>query len=113
LRSELARDGVHVLIVSPGAIQTEFRRNLIADRIQYGSMARQTMTADRCAEIIVEAMRRRKGEALITAQSRLLVWANRLVPWAVDWVLRRYVARTISSSPAFQGEGGSSSSRTG
>src|SRR5262245_23337174 len=51
LRAELAREGIHVLIVSPGAIQTEFRENLIADRMDYGSLAKQSMTADRCAEI--------------------------------------------------------------
>jgi short-subunit dehydrogenase len=93
LRAELAKDGIHVLIVSPGAIQTAFRTNLIADRIEYGAAGRQTMTAERCAEIMVNAMQRRKGEALITGQARLLVWANRLVPGLVDWVLRRYGIR--------------------
>jgi hypothetical protein len=51
------------------------------------------MTAERCAEILVNAMRRKKGEALITGQARLLVWANRLVPGLLDWVLRRYGTR--------------------
>jgi short-subunit dehydrogenase len=89
LRAELAPDGIHVMIVSPGAIQTEFRTNLISDRIGYDAAARQTMTADRCAEIMVNAMRWRKQEAVITMQAKALLWANRLLPGLLDWVLRR------------------------
>ncbi len=98
LRAELAGDGINVLLVSPGAIQTEFRTHLISDRIDYGSAGRQTMTADRCAEIIVSAMRRRRREVVITAPARLLVWANRLAPSLLDWVLRRHARKQRAQS---------------
>jgi short-subunit dehydrogenase len=98
LRAELAKDGIHLLIVSPGAIQTEFRTNLIADRIDYGSLAQQTMTADRCASFIVNGMRWRKGEVVITLQAKLLLWANRLCPGLLDWGLRRHARRRGGSN---------------
>src|SRR5262249_3368429 len=35
LRAELAPVGIHVLLVSPGHIKTEFRANLIEDRLRF------------------------------------------------------------------------------
>jgi short-subunit dehydrogenase len=95
LHGELAPHGIHVLIVSPGAIQTEFRTNLISDRIGYGPEARQSMTADRCAEIVVNAMRKRRREVVITWQARLLLWMNRWFPRIVDWLMLRHARRNF------------------
>ncbi len=51
------------------------------------------MTADRCAELIVGAMRRRQNEQVTTASGKLLLWLNRLAPWLVDRVLVRYARK--------------------
>ncbi len=98
LRGELVNDGVHVMVVSPGAIQTGFRDNLLADRMDYGAMASQDMTAERCAEIIVRGMRCKALETVITIKAKGLVWGQRFLPGLVDWLLRRHV-RSHAPSP--------------
>jgi short-subunit dehydrogenase len=93
LRAELAADGVDVLVVCPGSIETSFRDNLLEARLRFAYYKRRRMTADRCAELIVRAMRKRRREVVITTRAKLLVWLNRLFPRLLDVVLARY-ART-------------------
>jgi short-subunit dehydrogenase len=93
LRPELALFGIHVLLVCPGLIQTEFREHLIEDRGVYRWQNSRAMTADRCAELIVRAMRRRKNELVTTGSGKFLVWLNRLLPRLVDRILLRYARK--------------------
>jgi short-subunit dehydrogenase len=93
LRPELALHGIHVLVVTPGGIDTGFRSHLIEDRFRFGWQGRQGMSADRCARIIVGAMRRRRNEVVITAGAKGMLWLNRLSPRLVDWLIRRYATR--------------------
>lgn len=90
LRAELSQLGIHVLLVCPGRIQTNFQKNLIEDKIRFGWQNHMQMTADRCAQLIVRAMRHRKNELTTTAQGKLLVGLNRLSPRLVDFLLNRY-----------------------
>ena len=50
---------------------------------------RRRMSADRCAQLIVGAMRRRKNEVVITLSGKLVLLANRVAPRLLDWVLAR------------------------
>jgi short-subunit dehydrogenase len=93
LRAELAGSGVHVLVVCPGGVETEFDANMIEQRTQLPFRNRRRMSADRCAQIIVAAMRRHKNEVVITAEAKLAVWFNRLAPRLLDRVLARYARR--------------------
>jgi len=93
LRAELASRGVGVLVVCPGSIETSFRQNLLESRLRFGYYKRQRMTAERCAQLIVQAMQQRRHEVVITGRARLMVWANRLVPWLLDGFLARYARR--------------------
>jgi len=90
LRAELARHGVHVLVVCPGGVETEFDVHMIERRTQPTWRDRRRMSPDRCAQLIVGAMRRRKNEVVITTTAKLVVWLNRLSPRLLDWVLARY-----------------------
>ena len=90
LRAELAHDGIHVLLVCPGRIQTNFQQNLIEDKIRFGWQNHRQMTAERCAQLIVRAMRRRKNELITTAPGKALVWTNRLAPRLLDYLLARF-----------------------
>ncbi len=98
LRAELARHGVHVLLVCPGGVETEFDVHLLERRSQSLGQGRRRMSADRCAQIIVAAMRRRKNEVVITAEARLAVWLNCLAPRLLDWGLARH-ARKLARRP--------------
>jgi short-subunit dehydrogenase len=95
LRAELARHGIHVLLVCPGGVETEFDANLIEGRTRRVFRSRKRMSADRCARIIVRAMRRRKNEVVITASAKLVVWLNALAPRLVDWAVARYARRAV------------------
>jgi short-subunit dehydrogenase len=93
LRSELARHGIHVLVVCPGGVETEFDANMIEQGKRPPWRLRHRMSPDRCAQRIVGAMRRRKNEVVITASAKLVVWLNCLAPWLLDWALKRYARR--------------------
>jgi short-subunit dehydrogenase len=93
IRPELRRLGIHVLVVSPGGVETEFRENLVEERFRLGWQQGKRMPAERCARIIVAAMRRRANEVVITAGAKVGLWANRLFPRLVDWAMDWYAAR--------------------
>jgi short-subunit dehydrogenase len=98
LRAELASQGVHVLVVCPGSIETSFRDNLLADRVRFGYYKRKRMTAERCAELIVQAMRAQRREVVITGRAKLMVWLNRLSPRLLDWFLERYATKASQAA---------------
>jgi short-subunit dehydrogenase len=89
LRAELALHGIHVLVVCPGSTDTEFRANLLEDRARYRWQSRG-MSVDRCAHLMVRAMRARRNELVLTAGGNMLVWLNRLAPRLVDKLMERY-----------------------
>jgi short-subunit dehydrogenase len=91
LRAELARQGIHVLLVCPGVIETNFRANLLENRVSFRWQNHRAMTADRCARLIVQAMRRKRKELVTTLEGKALVWLNRLFPRLVDYALARHV----------------------
>jgi short-subunit dehydrogenase len=90
LRAELSHQGIHVLLVCPGRIQTNFQKNMIEDKIRFGWQNHHQMTAERCAQLIISAMRKRKNELTTTAEGKLLLWLNRLSPRFLDYFLSRY-----------------------
>jgi short-subunit dehydrogenase len=92
LRAELAQQGVHVLLANPGSTHTSFRDNLIEDQLRFGWQS-GGMSADRCARIIVRAIERRRNEVVMTAQGKMLILLNRLVPRLVDGVTQRLAGR--------------------
>lgn len=93
LRPELARHGVHVLLVSPGSVETGFHDNLLERRADPLRVRGRAMSADRCARQIVQAMRRRRNEVVITLGGKALVWTNRLFPWLLDYLFARMARR--------------------
>lgn len=92
LRAELAQQGVHVLLANPGSTHTSFRDNLIEDQLRFG-WQNGGMSADRCARIIVRAIERRRNEVVMTAQGKMLILLNRLMPRLVDGMTRRLAGR--------------------
>jgi short-subunit dehydrogenase len=98
LRAELSQQGIHVLLVCPGRIQTNFQQNLIEDKIRFGWQNHGQMSAERCAQLILRAMRGRKNELTTTAQGKFLVWLNRLSPRLLDMLLARYSRRKEKES---------------
>lgn len=84
LRAELRGTGVGVTLVCPGRIRTDISiHSLKGDGTVYGRMdagQERGMPVERCARIIVEAVRRRRKEILIGAPERLLYFIRRFCP---------------------------------
>ncbi len=72
LRNRLTRHGVHVLTVKPGYVQTEMLR--AASKVYF------PISADRAAEDIVKAMKKRKQEIYTPWFWRYIMWVIRNIP---------------------------------
>ncbi len=84
LRAETVHDGLHVTLICPGYIQTDISRNaLVGDGSKQGSMDDATgngISAERCAQQMIAAMRSRKAQALIGQREIFAVYIHRFFP---------------------------------
>jgi len=89
LRMELVQSGVSVTLICPYWVATEFHESMmdrhgrprgVGGRAIY---TRRTMTADRCAAILVEAARKRKRQ-VVMAPGRLVQWGRLVAPALID-----------------------------
>ena len=90
LRPELATLGIDMLLVSPGATESEFHNNLVDPTEKAPWPNQPAVRAEAVAKAIVRAIRLGRREIIPSPRGRLLVWLNRLVPSLVDRVMRRY-----------------------
>ena len=91
-RIELGREGVGVVLVSPGLVSTEIRKR--GDDGDYQAGAPDPLPAwlqlppERVARAAARAMLRRKAEVVVGFTGRLAVGLARLCPWLLRLVLR-------------------------
>ena len=93
LRPELARDGIDVLLVSPGTTDTGFFENVVEMKAKLpwrSNKARQGATPESVALAAIDGLENGKSEVIPGLGPKLLVLANRLAPRVVDWWMRRY-----------------------
>ena len=99
LRTEWAYHKQHILIVSPGFIATNIRNvALTAQGQQQMKSPRQEakmMTADECAEKIINAFAKRKKHLVLTSQGKFLYWVNRFFGTLID----RMVYNNLAAEP--------------
>jgi len=90
IRPELARDGVELLLVSPGTTDTEFFEHLIAqgEKLPWGEQ--QGLPAEKAAAQILHAIEARRHEIFPNWRGRALGLLNRLAPRLVDRIMKRY-----------------------
>jgi short-subunit dehydrogenase len=91
LRGELAKDGIDVLLVSPGLTQTNFSRNMIEQKALLQLDHMRGMSAEQVAEATLRAVARGRNETCLTLQGRLIVLVNRFLPRLADRIARRKV----------------------
>jgi short-subunit dehydrogenase len=105
LRMELARAGVSLTVICPYWVVTEFHERFMdKDGRPRGPAGRgiyteKTMTADRCAQIILAAARRRKRE-IVMRPGPLALWLHLVAPDLVDrltvkMILEPAIKRTL------------------
>lgn len=98
LRIEAADDGIAVMAVYPGVVATETRRRGWNGRGEpagvSGLSEADAMPVDECVRLIIEGMRARRREVVMTARSRLGLWLKLLAPGLVDRMARAALARS-------------------
>jgi short-subunit dehydrogenase len=88
LRAEFAPLGIDVLCVSPARTDTEFFQSVVnPHETRWPSI--RGMPAEKVAKKIVRAIRSGRHEVIVSANGKLLVWGNRLLPRVFDYALGR------------------------
>lgn len=91
LRAELSKDGVDVLIVSPGLTQTNFSQNMLEQRALVQLDHMRGMTPEEVADATIRAMEKGKNETTLTFKGKLLCLVARFVPWVADLISKKKV----------------------
>ncbi|MEW6337377.1 MAG: SDR family oxidoreductase [Acidobacteriota bacterium] len=90
LRAELARDGVAVVLLSPGFVDSDIRRTDNAGVVHADApdpMPRWLrMPADVAARAMARAIAARRREAVITGHGKVAVFLQRFSPGLVSWL---------------------------
>ncbi|GIW80892.1 MAG: glucose dehydrogenase [Gemmatales bacterium] len=91
LRAELAKDGIDVLIVSPGLTQTNFSQNMLEQKARMPVDHMRGMSAEEVAEITLRAIERGTPEVTLTFQGKLIAFVNRFFPRLADKIAAKRV----------------------
>jgi short-subunit dehydrogenase len=88
LRTELLPTGVHVMVACPGFTASNIRvAALSKDGASHGETSMEEgkmMSAEEVASRIVDGVSARKRTLVMTAQGKLTVWINKLLPGLAD-----------------------------
>jgi short-subunit dehydrogenase len=90
LRLELARDGIDVLHVSLGPIESEFWENLLVGRRPSWSQGRP-MPVERAARATVDGLVRRRAEIAPGWRAKGFAFAARYLPGLIDAIAARHL----------------------
>jgi short-subunit dehydrogenase len=97
LRGEVRADGVAVVLVSPGFVESEIRR--VDNRGVHHPDAPDpvprwlVVPTDRAARVIARAIARRRREVVVTGHGKVIVWLARHVPSVLAFALERSAYR--------------------
>lgn len=89
LRIEMIVKEVDVLIVSPGAIDTEIHNSKLDEKGKE-KLSKKTfkekgmMSAERCADLIIASIKKRDRELVMTTKGKILPWLKLIFPRKVD-----------------------------
>lgn len=99
LRMELARDGVHVMGVFPGYVNTAFHAHAAGqppDVLVKGK--RFAISAEACARAIVQGIERRRKIVVTPRAGWPLIWFNRFFPSVVESRMAAMETSTVHGS---------------
>ncbi len=90
-RTELRREGIHVMGVFPGYVDTDFQAHAPGPRPprRVAQGKRFAVSAEQCAAAIVRGILHRKRTVVTPRSGWALVWANRLFPSFVERQMER------------------------
>jgi short-subunit dehydrogenase len=101
LRTEVMKLGVHVLVVCPGFTASNIRNNaLMGDGSSQSESPREEdkmMTAEEVAESMLNALRKKKRDLVLTRQGKLAVFLNKWMPGIMDKIVYNHMAKEKDS----------------
>jgi short-subunit dehydrogenase len=100
IRAELAKDGIDVLVVSPGLTQTNFSKNMLEQKARMQMDHMRGMTSEEVAVATLKAIERGTLETTLTLRGKLLVLVNRFAPWIVDFFSKKKVRELFADEIA-------------
>jgi short-subunit dehydrogenase len=102
LRIETAESGVHIMGAFPGVVLTETRRRGLNGAGQTAGVSRLkeegAMTVETCAALIIDGMRKRKREVVMTFKGKFGLFLKVLIPKVVD-KLAKATVKPHSNTP--------------
>jgi short-subunit dehydrogenase len=90
IRSEFARLGIDVLLVSPGTTSSEFWDHTISDHHAPPWANSKPVPSERVAASVLKAMRKGKHEIIPHGRGRMLVFVNKFVPGIITRVMNKW-----------------------
>jgi short-subunit dehydrogenase len=93
VRAELAKDGIHVLVVNPCFVNTPLENNTLESKARREWQDRKLIAPEFVAEQTLKAIRKRRHEVTIGGNGKALLLMNRFFPRLVDRLMARYVRR--------------------
>lgn len=100
IRAELAKDGIDVLVVSPGLTQTNFSKNMLEQKAKIQLDHLRGMTSEEVAAATLRAIERGSLDVTLTFKGKMLVLVNRFAPWIVDFFAKKKVRELFADEIA-------------
>jgi short-subunit dehydrogenase len=100
IRAELAKDGIDVLVVSPGLTQTNFSKNMLEQKAKMQLDHMRGMTSEEVAAATMNAVERGSLDVTLTLRGKMLVLVNRFAPWIVDHFSKKKVRELFADEIA-------------
>lgn len=91
LRAELAKDGIDVIVVSPGLTQTHFPDHMLERKARMPLEHLRAMTAQQVAQATLHALEKGKREVCLTFRGKLIVFVSRFFPALADRIAAKRV----------------------
>jgi short-subunit dehydrogenase len=102
LRIELKDSGISVTMIYPGFVSTEVRKRAVGPD---GKPLKEspldetaTMTVEKCVDLMMPAIKKRKREVVMTAKAKAGLWLKLLAPGWVDRMALKAVRRKKTTS---------------
>jgi len=93
LREEVRKNNINIIMITPGFIKTNLTYNAVtANGSAYNKMddgQAKGMSAERCADLILNAIRKNKKEIIIGGKEIFVVYIKRFFPWLYYQIIRR------------------------
>jgi len=100
IRAELAKDGIDVIVVSPGLTQTNFSKNMLEQKAKLQLDHLRGMTSEQVAVATLRAIERGSPDVTLTFKGKMLTLVNRFFPWFVDWKAKKTVRELFADEIA-------------